>query len=309
MATTELREFDLDRDAGTLAALLTAGGKDPISSADVREMMRRDASLDHFRAVIAVDGTAYARTFRQPWFTDGLYGTGVVVHPDVRKRGIGGSLLETITGIGRSLGATSQVSSVRDGRPDSLAFALRRGFTVDRHVAKSTLDPASVDPSLAVPPPPGITITTLVALGDTDANRRRLWQITERTAADIPGDRRKPRTYEEFTRQMLEVSWFRAAGQFIALDGDVWAGVAAVGYTESRNLLYHNMTGVDRAYRGRGIASALKWATIAYAISTGASALETHNDSSNAPMLAINRAFGYRAEPGYSDLSRMLVAD
>jgi GNAT superfamily N-acetyltransferase len=105
---------------------------------------------------------------------------------------------------------------------------------------------------------------------------------------------------------MIDVSWFRPAGQFIALDGDVWAGVAAVGYTESRNLLYHNMTGVDRAYRGRGIASALKWATIAYAIETGAAVLETHNDSSNAPMLAINRAFGYRSEPGYSDLRRLL---
>ncbi len=302
-----LREFSLDRDGDALATLLSAARDKPITRADVAAMMRRDAALDDFRALITDDGTAYARTFRQPWFTDGLYGVGVTIRPDVRRRGIGTRMLAAITDLGRTLGATAQVAAVPDGRPGALEFALRNGFAVDRHMSASVLETASLDPALLIaPPPPGITIVSLTVLGDTEANRLRLWQVTERIAADFPNDRRQPRSYAQFVAQILDAPGFRPDGTFIALDGDAWAGVAMVGFTASRNALYHHFTGVDPAYRGRGIATALRIATIRYAVETGASTLETNNDSTNAPILAINRAFGYRTEPGVTDLHRAL---
>ena len=61
----------------------------------------------------------------------------------------------------------------------------------------------------------------------------------------------------------------------------------------------HNMlTGVDRAYRGRKIAQALKLQTILYAKACGADSIATQNDSVNAPMLAINRKLGYVRQEG-----------
>jgi mycothiol synthase len=66
------------------------------------------------------------------------------------------------------------------------------------------------------------------------------------------------------------------------------------------------MTGVDRAHRGRGIALALKRATIAYAIATGVEVMETHNDSRNQPMLAINQALGYRPGIGITEVKRSI---
>ena len=62
--------------------------------------------------------------------------------------------------------------------------------------------------------------------------------------------------------------------------------------------MYNMFTGVQRAYRGRGIALALKLLTIRCARSFSARYVRTHNDSENGPMLAINRKLGYQPEPG-----------
>ncbi len=303
----DLREFDLSRDIATLADLMTASRGITISQSDIDDMVRRVAGSGLHRAVISTDGNLFARTYHQPWFPNGTFATNVTVRPDLRRRGLGTRLLEVITGAGVEMGATRQLTSVADDQPGGMAFALHHGFVVLRHTAGATLDPSTVDERiLAEPAPPGIAVTTLEKLGDTDAHRQRLWEISEQTGLDVPGEPRQPRTYAQFTEQMLETSWFRLAGQFIALDGNTWVGVAAVGYTESSNTLYHNYTGVDARYRGRGIASALKRATIRYAVEIGASILETHNDSTNTAMLAINRALGYQEKPGYSDLDRSL---
>ena len=57
------------------------------------------------------------------------------------------------------------------------------------------------------------------------------------------------------------------------------------------------MTAVAPAHRGRGIATALKRATIVWAIEAGMRVLETGNDVENAPMRAVNATLGYRPIP------------
>ena len=57
------------------------------------------------------------------------------------------------------------------------------------------------------------------------------------------------------------------------------------------------MTAVVRAWRGRGLALALKHATIGWAIANGLTELVTGNDVDNAPMRAINAKLGYRPTP------------
>ena len=60
---------------------------------------------------------------------------------------------------------------------------------------------------------------------------------------------------------------------------------------------WHGMTAVARAWRGRGLARALKAATIAWALDNGLEALEGSNDIDNAAMRAVNRRLGYEPEP------------
>ena len=53
------------------------------------------------------------------------------------------------------------------------------------------------------------------------------------------------------------------------------------------------MTGTRRAYRGRGLALAVKLASIEWAAANGITRMLTFNDATNAPMLAVNRRLGY----------------
>ena len=50
------------------------------------------------------------------------------------------------------------------------------------------------------------------------------------------------------------------------------------------------------------LAQALKLQTILLAKKEGMRFIRTHNDSNNAPMLAINRKLGYKPEPGFYKL-------
>ena len=58
------------------------------------------------------------------------------------------------------------------------------------------------------------------------------------------------------------------------------------------------MTAVARDYRGRGIAGALKRATIRWAIADGIEILEAGNDTDNLAMRAVNARAGYQTAAG-----------
>ena len=54
------------------------------------------------------------------------------------------------------------------------------------------------------------------------------------------------------------------------------------------------MTGTRRAFRGQGLARLAKTASLRRARDAGCTEAFTGNDAANAPMLALNTAFGYR---------------
>jgi len=91
------------------------------------------------------------------------------------------------------------------------------------------------------------------------------------------------------------------AGGF-AVAFDAGTGIV-IGYASllllagNPNVAWHGMTAVARAWRGKGVASALKRATIAWAIANGIETLETANDEANAPMRAVNGRLGYTPLP------------
>ena len=60
-----------------------------------------------------------------------------------------------------------------------------------------------------------------------------------------------------------------------------------------------HMTGVLRAHRRRGLATALKLMSFRYLRDRGFREVRTHNDTANPPILALNAKLGYRRLPGW----------
>ena len=91
----------------------------------------------------------------------------------------------------------------------------------------------------------------------------------------------------------------RPEATFIALAGGEVAGYAKLSLSSAdAKTAFHDMTGVRRAFRGRGIAGALKRAEIAWAKEAGYESLETNNDLRNKPIRRLNKRHGYKAQPG-----------
>jgi GNAT superfamily N-acetyltransferase len=316
--TVTLRRYDPVADAPRLAELLTAEGPEPVTVAQLREWERLRSPEAPFRAVAAVapDGAAvgFAQVSRAPWAPPGHFALEGVVDAAHRQQGVGGRLLADATAFARAHGGTRLDASVRDHRPDAQRFLERRGFAVDRHVFESTLDLAGFDEApfagaVARAEAAGLVFRSLADYGDTEAARRRLYDLNTACVLDIPGHDGSVRPWEEF-RKIFEMAWYRPDGQVLAVDpaaGERFAALAAIGYFAETNSVYHMHTGVDRAYRGRGLALATKVVALRRARAWGAAYARTNNDSQNAPILAVNRRLGYVPQPGFYQLVRVLT--
>ncbi|MDE3229647.1 MAG: GNAT family N-acetyltransferase, partial [Chloroflexota bacterium] len=220
-----------------------------------------------------------------------------------RGQGVGAALWRAALAWLRTEGATGVEVDVRDNDPAALRFAEARGFGRERHRFESTLDLASFDETpfagaIARAEAAGYRFFSLADVGDTEEAQRRDYEVNRRAALDTPGAWQTFMPFADWRRNVCEASWYRLDGQIIAARGDEWVGLAAIGYFAVTNSMYNMITGVDREHRGRSVAQALKLLSIRCARRYGAAYIRTHNDSENAPMLAINRKLGYQPQPG-----------
>jgi GNAT superfamily N-acetyltransferase len=233
---------------------------------------------------------------------------GIWVLEDARGRGVGQALYEACSEAAREAGKTGFQTELSEVHADGLRFARNRGFVVTDRDKMVRLDLAS----LAAPdatPPPGIRIVTL-------ADRPDLAPAVHAAAVeafpDIPADGEvvDAADYEAFIARDVDRVGIPKDAFMIAVDAvtDEVAGYASLMFDAGNpSIAYHDMTAVRRAYRGRGIAAALKRATIAWAVSRGLDALETGNDERNAPMRAVNARLGYRPIPDWLGLQGPLA--
>jgi RimJ/RimL family protein N-acetyltransferase len=144
----------------------------------------------------------------------------------------------------------------------------------------------------------GFRFFSLAEAGVTDENKHKLYDVNRSSSLDDPGSTGTFPDFYAFSKNVFDASWFRADTQILASRGDQWVGLAAIGIYPADGHAYNAFTGVLRDYRGHGLAQALKLQTILLAKREGMRYIRTHNDSNNAPMLAINRKLGYKPEPG-----------
>jgi GNAT superfamily N-acetyltransferase len=319
MVTMRIRPLDIACDFPALAVLLAVRDPEPPTPELLREWEgNAPAGLARQRLVAFDDElgetnsevmVGFCDAASWPWESPHQFWISTVVAPDHRRRGLGAQLIDDALAFAREQGATRLAAEVRDNATGGLHFAERCGFRTDRHIFESRLHLADFNEQQFIGvvghmEADDIRFLSLADLGDSDEARRKLYDINATLARDVPGHDGEFMPFEQFQKTVCSASWYRPDGQIVAVVDGTWVGMAAVGYFQNTNSMYNMFTGVDPAWRGRGIALALKLLAIACARRYGAAYISTNNDSENAPMLAINCRLGYQPEPGYYRMIR-----
>jgi mycothiol synthase len=217
----------------------------------------------------------------------GLVGHGTVwtgVLEDARRAGIGSALLSAAVAHVRELDIDLLVGHV-DGRDDgSRAFAERFGFAESDRQVEQVL---RVRPAVAPEFPPELTVTTI-------AERPELLRAAYDLAAEAFEDMAHHTPASTTLEEWLEEEATLPGGSFVALAGDQVVGYSGLmRHSTDAALAEDGLTAVRRAWRGRGIARALKQAELAWAAENGLREIVTWTQRGNEAMRRLNEQLGY----------------
>jgi mycothiol synthase len=214
----------------------------------------------------------------------------------LRGRGVGDRLLRSAGAWLRDQGCEEVTAPVGEDDAESLAWAERRGFVEVSRDSLLVLDLADVE-AHDVAPPAGVEFVTWVERPELAPG---MYEVASEAYPDVPGeDEAELASFEDWLSADLQGASDRPEATFAALSGAEVVGYAKLAISNARaGVAMHDMTGVKRAWRRRGIAGALKRAEIRWAKQNGFTRLETMNEERNEPIRRLNERHGYRLEPG-----------
>jgi ribosomal protein S18 acetylase RimI-like enzyme len=232
----------------------------------------------------------------------------LAVDASAAGRGVGSALLRAATAAAAQHGATRLRAEANAGDSRGIAFAHRRGYVETRRSIRSVLDlrtfeEGALASAVARVRAGGIELLSLAQVEDGDTVLHALYAINRIAGVDDPASDGTFPSFETWRSAVVGSVGFQRDGQFVAAVGGRFVGLAVVSVQDDRTAS-SDIAGVDPAYRGRGIATALKLLTLRHAQAAGATRIETENDERNVAMLALNRKLGYRPVSGYVVLER-----
>jgi RimJ/RimL family protein N-acetyltransferase len=257
------------------------------------------------------DGQAVATcACLRPFWMDapGVFWLEIMVHPEWRRRGIGQAMLAALEPFAREQRATILRTNCREDFAASVRFLERAGFSNIGIRYESVIDLQTFDeaPFLAVLEGvlrAGYRLTSLTEeLPVTPDADRRLYDLVFATAAEVPfpGGAVHRETFENWRKGNLESPTSDPAAMFIAMWEDQYVATTTLYLPPNPDEpALTNMTGVLRAHRRRGLATALKLMSFRYLRERGFHEVRTHNDTANPPILNLNEKMGYRRLPGW----------
>jgi GNAT superfamily N-acetyltransferase len=216
---------------------------------------------------------------------------------EARGHGVGSALLASLGPWGAALGYRELVGSVQAADAASLAWTERRGFFEVGRNTRLVLDLAGLEAPEGAPPA-GIEIVTWAERPEL---ARGIYTVACEAYADVPDaedDEAMP-SFEEWLSIDMQGASDRPEATFVALAGSEVVGYAKLHLSPALpDVGSHDMTGVLRAWRRRGIAGALKRAEIAWAKQNGFTKLRTAPEERNEASRQLNERYGYLPEPG-----------
>lgn len=239
---------------------------------------------------------------------------GVTLDPDAWTEQLYGG------GIGRAESwlhrenAEVSVASIREDFPRELEALAHLGYREERRERYWELDLtarrsellATAEQSRAEMRRQGIELLTLDR--DSDPNTlRKIYELDLAATGDIPTTVPiRMSGFDTWRRDYFENPGIRQDRFWIAKLRDEVVGMSLIEFPPERGVPATVFTGTSPKLRGRGIARALKYETVAQAIELGATRIRTDNDSANAPILHLNEEMGYRPITPYIELHREL---
>ena len=308
------REFDYsDNDYTLLVQLANAIWSEPTSEENIRyDDKVRPKNIYRSRRIIELDGTpvGYGGYSESRWLAEpNQYGFGAHVLPDHRKQGVGKAFydfaLTQMAEDGRTIAKLH--ASTREDMPDGVRYLQQNGFVQSNRYPRSELLLAQFDPAqFAVyakrPAEHGLVIKQLSEIIPNDPQwQRKLYDLEWIFEQDEPTpDDPKQQPFEEYVKETLEHPEFMAEGWFMALDGNRFVGLSSFWPDKQKpHLIHTGWTGVDRPYRKKGMAMAMKLAAIEYAKARPViTTIRTDNHETNW-MYQINLKLGFRPIPAY----------
>jgi GNAT superfamily N-acetyltransferase len=288
MAPT-IRPLDAAVELAAFLAVSNQPDTTPLSEADWREGERRRPGR-HLVAEDAAGRIAAIATMRDSEMTTGAAEVRLVVDRGRRGRGVGRTLAAAVEEQLRSTAGAAVITFVRDDDTGSRAWAERRGFAVFDHTFESRLDLTRFD---AAPHRWAVERAAEAGLAiEPCQDGERLHELVVALLPDVPAAALSTPSRAEFQRTVVD-----RAGTFslVARDGETLVGLAIV-VRSGTDGAWNWLTGVRPAYRGHGLARALKVAAAEEARRRGRRWLGAQNNAVNAPMLAVNDALGFRRE-------------
>ena len=241
---------------------------------------------------------------------DGTFRTGVRVAPEWRRKGIANALLEALAEHARAQGATKLVASIRGDEPEGLEFARSKGFEeyhrrFDSYIKVDQFDPATFEDPDEAAAKVGVQLVPYATLAkehggtpeSTEAFQRSLYAVICEASLDIPSAEPVHNPPFEAIRGMYfgEKS-FDFDSSILAMRDGKPVG-STITTLNDAGVAYTVHTGMLRAERGKGIATALKLRALRALRAKGVTLYGTTNDEANAPMRGINRRLGYEPDP------------
>jgi GNAT superfamily N-acetyltransferase len=222
------------------------------------------------------------------------------VHPEHQGRGIGSTLYDHILEVLKPFDLLRLRCDVREDELRGISFLQHRGWEEGQRTWAATLDvnafdPAPYAPKLQALQADGIRFQSLDQL-ETDPERdQKLYELVWEIRQDLPDlDAATKEPFDVFVSQRLHHADLVPDAYIVALQGELYVGyIYHFGDHENPSQMRIGQLGVTRAYRGRGIAQALKVQGVLFAREHGYAHIKTTNRSDNLVMLAINERMGF----------------
>jgi mycothiol synthase len=264
--------------------------REPISPDQVAERQERQPE----RLYLVADTVGAGLV--APSDTPGRIFVAVRVLPEARRGGVGSALYAELEPHALSLDPFALSTHVSEENADGRRFAENRGYREIGRQVELVRTLGGREP--AGEPPPGIEITVL-----TEEMRPAAYEVTKEAFADLPlPDPVPPPAWDDWIREE-----FDGPVAFAAFDGEQLIGYAALMGDPEGSVLEHGLTACLRAYRGRGIGTALKQTQIAWAAERGYRELITFTQEGNDAMRRVNEKLGYVEQPAWLMMRRDLA--